>query len=210
MNPSLRGLIGLAITTGAASACATPPRHLFYLHGKIIEDQGPLGVSPVYGRYDYPAILAAFRRRGFEVVSEARPRGTDVHAYADKVVGQVRALLAQGVPPGRITVVGASKGAVIASLVSTRLRKKRVRYVMLANCNDWLIRAHDPRLTGEVMSIYETSDDIGQSCARVAHRSPDLARFREIALHTGFGHGIVYRPLEQWLAPAAAWAARGR
>ncbi len=203
------GLLLAACLMTAASPISTQPKHyLFYLHGRIIEDQGPQGVSPRFGRYDYPGILAAFRARGLEVVSEVRPSGTDPGAYADKMVEEIRALLAGGVAPSRITVVGASKGSVIASLVSTRLRNPQVRYVLLANCNPWLIRTHDPRLTGEVLSIYEQSDEMGRSCRPIAARSPQLKRFAEIRLRTGLGHGMVYRPIRAWVDPAAAWALR--
>ena len=210
---TLPGLVFAALllsgtATAAMPSAATHKHYLFYLHGKIIEDQGPHGVSPKFGRYDYPAILATLRARGLEVVSEVRPRDTDPGAYADRVVGEIRELLAHGVAPSRITVVGASKGSVIASLVSTRLRNPRVRYVLLANCNDWLIRTHDPRLTGEVLSIYETSDDLGGTCRPLAARSRRLRRFAEIRLTTGLGHGMVYRPIRAWVDPAAAWARR--
>lgn len=202
----------LALWLLASASAAAPPaqgkHYLFYLHGRIVEDQGPRGVSPRFGRYDYPGILAAFRSRGLEVVSEVRPSGTDTGAYADRLVGEIRALLARGVAPSRITVVGASKGAVIASLVSTRLRNPGVRYVLLANCNAWLIRTHDPHLTGELLSIYERSDDVGGTCRPLAARSPALRRFAEIRLNTGLGHGMVYRPIRAWVAPAAAWALR--
>lgn len=191
-----------------AAPAAASPRYLFYLHGRIVEEQGPQGVSPQFGRYDYPGILAAFRQRGFTVMSEVRPRDADPGAYADKVIAEVRALIARGVDASHITIVGASKGGVITALVSTRLANPRVRYVMLANCNPGLIRTRDPRLTGEVLSIYEQSDDIGGTCRPLAKRSPALRRFREVRLTTGLGHGMVYRPLAQWVAPAAAWASR--
>src|SRR5688572_16409799 len=123
--------IAAALLLGASTGTPPPkqPHYLFYLHGRIVEDQGPAGVSPKFGRYDYPGILAAFRARGLRVVSEVRPSGTDPSAYADKIAGQVRALLARGIPASHVTIVGASKGAVIASLVSTRLREPRLRYV---------------------------------------------------------------------------------
>ena len=89
------------------------------------------------------------------MISEIRPRETDPSAYANRVVADVRRQIASGVPSSHITVIGASKGAVIASLVSSRLQDRGVRYVLLANCNDWLIRAHDPHLSGDVLSIYE-------------------------------------------------------
>lgn len=199
----------LSILPASALQSAPPTaRYLFYLHGAIVEDQGPRGVSPRFGAYDYPGIIAAFRRAGLIVESEVRPRGTDVNAYADKVARQVRAMLARGVAPSHITIVGASKGAVITALVSTRLRQPHVRYVMLANCNDWLIRTHHPRLTGELLSIYEASDQTGGSCDKLAARSPELSRYREVRLTTGLGHGMVYRPLREWMVPAVSWAKR--
>jgi hypothetical protein len=198
----------LGCTTVAHRAAAPEPRYLFYLHGAIVEEQGPQGVSPRFGPYDYPGILAAFRERGFTVISEARPKGTNAVAYAGTLAGEVQALLTRGVDPSRITVVGASKGAVIAALASARLGNPRLRYVLLANCNPWLIRTYDPRLTGEVLSIYEASDDIGKSCDEVVRRSPGIARYHEVRLETGLGHGMVYRPLAEWVVPAAEWASR--
>jgi len=73
--------------------------YLIYLHGRIIEEEGVRPTSPQFGVYEYEKILADFAKRGFVVISEPRPRNTDVGAYADKVVGQVRTLLRAGVPP---------------------------------------------------------------------------------------------------------------
>ena len=200
----------------ALAGCSTPsersdgtqPHYFYYLHGRIVEEQGPRGVSPVHGAYDYPGIIAALEAEGLEVVSEVRARDTDVSAYADRLVADIRRRLEGGIAPSRITVAGASKGSVIAALVSTRLGVDGVRYVLLANCNDWLIRTHDPRLSGDVLSIYETSDDIGGTCVPLIERSSRVRRFEEVRLETGLGHGIVYRPLQQWVAPAVRWAKR--
>jgi hypothetical protein len=204
------GLALAACSTGDDDSQDSGKPYLFYLHGQIIEDQGPEGVSPVHGPYDYHGIIEAFRERGFEVHSEVRPHGTDPSAYADKVVGQVRELLVQGVDPSRISVVGASKGAVIAMLVSSRLGEGKVRYVLLANCNDWVIRTFDPHLTGHVLSIYEASDDTGGSCGPLAARSPRLEAYKELRVDTGLGHGLVYRPLDLWVDPATRWSSSAR
>jgi hypothetical protein len=203
-------LIALSLSACATAISAPPenPRYLYYLHGKIIEDLGPEGVSLRFGRYDYTGIIRAFERAGLSVVSEVRPKDTDVSSYAEKVVADVRSKLAAGVPASNITIVGASKGSVIAMLVSSRLRNDEVRYVFLANCNDWMERTFAPRFTGEVLSIYEASDEIGQSCRPIAQRSPALKRFEEMRLETGLGHGVVYRPLTDWIDPAAGWAKR--
>lgn len=203
-------LLALAFPlTGCAAA--DPPRaegsrYLYYLHGKIIEDLGPAGVSPRFGAYDYPGIVRAFERGGFTVISEVRPKDTDPSTYADKIVGDVRNRLAAGIPAANITIVGASKGSVIAMLASTRLQVDGIHYIFLANCNDWMERTFAPRFTGHVLSIYEASDDIGQSCRLIAERSPAIKRFEEIRLETRLGHGFVYRPLPEWVGPAMVWA----
>ena len=93
--------------------------HLFYLHGKIIEDQGLPAVSDEYGEYQYIEILETFSEYGFTVISEVRPRDTDSFTYAEHVIAQINDLLAADVPAEHITVVGASKGAGIALLVSS-------------------------------------------------------------------------------------------
>lgn len=210
MTHALRWQAALTIAAFAAPAPAAsaPPQYIYYLHGRIVEDSGPRGISPRYGAYDYPGILAALAGRGATVISEQRPRNTDPAAYADKIAAQVRARIAAGVPAARITVIGASKGSVIAALVSTRLQLADVRYVLIANCNDWLIRTHHPRLSGAILSIYEASDDVGGTCRPLVARSPTVQRFREVRLATGLGHGIVYRPLAAWVKPTLDWATR--
>lgn len=137
---TLVALLRSAVTLGLA-ACATTrmpaesPRYLYYRHGKIIEDLGPSGVSPRFGAYDYPGIIRAFESAGLTVVSEVPPKDTDPPRYADKIVAEITSRLAAGVAPENITIVGASKGSVIAMLISSRLRVDNVRYVFLANCN---------------------------------------------------------------------------
>jgi hypothetical protein len=76
---------------------------VLYLHGRILEEQGPQAVSPDFGRYEYDAVLRALADRGFTVIGQVRPRGTGPE-YAHQVVAQVRRLLEAGVPPGNVTV----------------------------------------------------------------------------------------------------------
>ncbi|MFN2198924.1 MAG: alpha/beta hydrolase, partial [Anaerolineales bacterium] len=80
-------------------------RYLFYLHGKIIEDQGIPAVSPDFGEYEYGAILQELRDYEFVVISEQRPKDTDGVSYAGRVVAQITSLLATGVPAENITVI---------------------------------------------------------------------------------------------------------
>jgi len=85
--------------------------YLFYLHGRLIENQGIRPTDPRYGVYEYEEILNTLAARGFTVISEARGKDTDVNQYAAKVVQQIKTLIKAGVPPQHITVLGASKGS---------------------------------------------------------------------------------------------------
>jgi hypothetical protein len=200
--------VALTLIVQPASAQIQPDptaHYLFYLHGRIVEEQGAGARHPEFGAYEYGAIIRTFKDSGFVVVSEMRRPNTDVSSYADSVAGQVRRLIAGGVPGSHITVVGASKGAGLAMLVSDRLTQS-IRYVMLAGCSENVPGNRAPKLHGDVLSIYEESDSLGRSCGRIFARSPDLATSGEIRLQTGLKHGFIYRPLAAWLGPAMAWA----
>ena len=112
-----------------------------------------------------------------------------------------------GVSAGHIGVIGASKGAVIAMLVSTQVAIP-VRYVLMANCNEFVFKTFSLSLHGHVLSIFEASDELGKTCEPLFERSPELGERREIRLSTGLRHGFLFRPLEAWMEPAVAWAAR--
>ena len=181
--------------------------HVIYVHAKAVEEGGRRPSTP-YGVYEYDAILDAFRREGFIVTSEQRPRGADVTVYAHRVEKEVRTLLRAGVPPSRITVVGASKGAVIAMMASTYLQEPNVRYVLLGDCNDWVMKNLDVRLSGRVLSIYEESDEYGTTCKPFFDRAGKLTETKEIALHLGIQHAFLYTPRPEWLRPAVDWVRR--
>jgi hypothetical protein len=180
-------------------------QYLFYLHGRIVEDQGADAVSPEFGRYEYRAILRELARSGHVVISDVRARDTDPKDYAALTAAEVRRLLAAGVPSGHVTVIGASKGSVIAMLVSTQVIEP-VRYVVLANCNDYTLSTFSLNLHGDVLSIYEASDPTGQTCRPLFERSAKLGERKEIRLETGLKHGFLFKPLEVWIGPALAWA----
>ncbi|MCG8603793.1 alpha/beta hydrolase [bacterium] len=180
--------------------------YLFYLHGRIIEEQGVRPVSERYGVYEYQQILETFKSRGFTVISEARAKGTGVKQYATKVVEQIRRLLEATVPPHKITVVGASKGGVIAMLASSFLKNKAVNFVLMCNCNDYVLENYAVDLHGNVLSIYDAADEIGQSCDKFFKSAGGLNKYEEIELRTGLGHGILYRPMGEWVDAVVRWA----
>ncbi len=180
-------------------------RYLFYLHGQIVEDQGPRPEHPQLGIYEYQAIRDTLAALGFSVISEARPAGTDVWTYARKVRGQVEQLLAGGVPPERITVAGHSKGGAIAILTSSLLQNDRINYVFLACCGDWMIANPRIDLRGRILSIYDVGDTFAFPCQRAFQHTDHPLDAREIQIDTGWGHGAFYRPMAEWLEPMVAW-----
>jgi hypothetical protein len=186
-------------------------QYMFYLHGKIIEDQGIPAISPDYGEYEYGAILEALSGYGFVVISEPRPMNTDSLEYARKVIEQVTALLEAGVPANNITVVGASKGAGIAIFVSHYLENPNVNYVILAICApdtvEQLIQ-DQISLYGNVLSIYDSTDELAGSCQGLFSFSEGkgISRHEELILNVGTGHGILYKPLDEWITPTIEWA----
>ena len=50
--------------------------YIFYLHGGIVQAQGPNAISEYYGPYKYQDILEAFKDQGYDVISEVRQKGT--------------------------------------------------------------------------------------------------------------------------------------
>ena len=186
-------------------------QYMFYLHGKIIEDQGIPAISPDYGEYEYREILESLSGYGFVVISEPRPVNTDSLEYAKRVIEQVTDLLDAGVPAHNITVVGASKGAGIAILVSHYLENTNVNYILLAICApdtvEQLIQ-DQISLYGNVLSIYDYADGLAGSCQELFSFSEGkgISRHDELILNVGTGHGILYKPLDEWIIPTIEWA----
>jgi hypothetical protein len=184
---------------------------LFYLHGKIIEDQGIPAISPIYGKYEYLAILERLSSYGYKVISEPRPINADVEEYARITVRQVSALLEAGVPVNNITVVGASKGAYIVMLVSHILANESANFVLLAICHPEVVTnfiQDQNALSGNILSIYDLSDEYAGSCQELFSFSEGrgITRSEEIILDIGTGHGLLYSPLDEWVFPTVQWA----
>lgn len=184
-------------------------RYLIYLHGAIIETEGIRPTHPRFGVYEYEKILETFAERGFVVISQARPAGTDGMVYASKVVEQVRTLLAAGVPPDHVTVVGFSKGGGIAIAASSMLADDDVNFVFMAACNPWLDDHPEIVARGRLLSLREASDELMGPCDGLFARSPSPHDQREIVLYLGGGHGAFYRPRPEWVDPVVEWAESG-
>jgi len=181
-------------------------RYLFYMHGRIVEIKGIRPTSARYGVYEYEKIVETLANKGFIVISEARKQGTNARQYARKVVAQVNRLIQAGVPPSHITVVGASKGSLIAMQVSTILRNKEVNFVFMAGCIDMVLYKYDIDFCGNILSIYDEKDEIAGTCEKFFKNSTGINKYKELKLKVGTGHGILYKPLKEWIDPVVQWA----
>jgi pimeloyl-ACP methyl ester carboxylesterase len=213
VRASIVVVVLLAAWAGSVAGDAARPRHLIYLHGRIVQDQqSKRPRHPQFGYYELDKILDAFRSRSFVVSGEIRPRTASVSDSADRVVAQVRKLLESGVPAGDVTVVGASMGAEIALLASARLQNPEVRFAILGACLsesvNGVVAEEGNGPSGRLLTIREASDDFTGTCPGW-EQDPALAPtlvVREIVIHTGLHHGFLYRPLPEWLSPVVEWA----
>jgi hypothetical protein len=181
-------------------------RYVIYSHGMIVEGDDPKPISPKYGQYDFPAIKQAlFNGGGFNLIAYQRPKSLD-DTYADTLKSWVRRLLDAGVKPSRITLVGFSRGAGLTAFASRDLASVGINTALLAICEDGDVsQASGLILGGNLLSMYETSDELGP-CGKLAARS-HLKSFKEVAISTGKKHGAFFQPLPQWLLPLKAWIA---
>ncbi len=184
-------------------------KHVFYLHGMIIEVQGVNAVSDVFGPYKYGSIVDSLYAAGYQVHSEVRTVKTDFNAFCQKVSQEIDQLILDGVSPRAITVIGASKGALMAMQISD-LNTHTVNYVLLAANSDNTEQSFDWELHGHILGIYEESDTVaGKDYFYWINRSPEAKEFEQLEINTGLGHGFLYRPIKEWLGPAKAWIERG-
>jgi len=199
-----RSCVIALVLLAACAATPRPERHLIYLHGRIVQDQqSRRPVHERHGPYELDAIAEALRKRGFTVHAELRAKETTVDEGANAVVRQVRELIASGVVPDRITVVGASMGASIAMRASARLQHPDVRFVALAPCfsraAEAIFKESGAYPSRRMLVIREESDIPSSEC-------PKTDRAKELVLNTGLAHGFIYRPLPEWVEPVVKWA----
>ena len=147
------------------------------------------------------------------VISEQRSKDTDGIAYAGRVAEQVTALLEAGVPAKNITVVGASKGAGITIYVSHFLENEDLNFVLIATCAPETVAdliQNQVTLNGNVLSIYDSSDELAGTCQDLFTFSEGkgINRSDEMILNVGTGHGILYKPLDEWIIPVVQWAGK--
>ncbi|MBD1581117.1 alpha/beta hydrolase [Pseudoalteromonas sp. S16_S37] len=210
---SLFGAIVSFYTSAATILDAIPEsvaandKFVFYSHGYIVEGDNPKPVETKngWGEYDFPAVKQALADDSYTLIAHHRAKNTDPFDYAYELNRQVRTLVAKGVKPEHITLVGFSRGAFITGLASDKLSDLAVNTVILAGCGRLIWKKHtDIKVYGHVLSIYEKSDKSG-SCADLDKKSTQTRSFEEIEINTGLSHGAFYRPVKVWVEPVKAW-----
>lgn len=200
-------LHGQTIKRFNASTTDTPQKFLFYLHGAIVQEQGINAFSEDFGRYEYVAILDTLKKYGYEVISEARPKGTEIIEYAKKVSNQIDSLMRRGVSPKNIIIVGASQGAYITVEVAYMQKNDKIQYAIMGLCNEYNLKffaKYKEALCGNWLSIYESSDQ-KRSCQQLLGSVRCKTGFKEVELHLGNGHGFIYKPHKEWVHPLITW-----
>lgn len=179
--------------------------HIFYIHGRIIEQQGKNAFSEAFGRYELDSIISALKFDKSIVHYEVRKENVEPKEYAIKISKQVDSLIQSGTTPTNITVIGASKGAIIASNVSS-FNLNPINYVFLAGNNEYQEMNNNWKFHGQVLCIYDLSDSIaGKNYDYWKSNENFTTKFEQLELKTNRGHGFLYKPLDAWVIPTKKW-----
>jgi len=179
-------------------------KYVFYSHGLIVEGDNSTPISPKWGKYEFPKVKEALSDEGYNLIAYHRPENTNPLEYAEKLAGDVHALMEQGVSPENITLLGFSRGGEITILASNNLKHKKIRVVLLASCPVFMKDRTDYEVYGNIYSVFETSDMVG-SCQFLIDQSQNVDSFNEIAISTGEEHGAFFRPMSEWVIPVKTW-----
>lgn len=195
----------LMLLIGCSTNVQNQKKYIYYLHGRIIEIQGKNAVSDEFGQYEFDNIVSALKVDNSEVIAEIRKENVDYLVYANKISKQIDSLLHTGVAPRNITIVGASKGAIIASNISN-INSNPINYVFLAGNNDYQEAHNDWKFHGQVLCFYDDSDSIaGKSYDYWKHRPNYTTKFEQVKIKKHLGHGFLYKPYDDWIEPTKKW-----
>ena len=81
-----------------------------------------------------------------------------------------------------------------------------MNFVLLGSCSTedlefW--KQNQSYYYGNILAIYDSTDEMAGSCNELFtfSKGKGIARYDEIVLHIGTGHGILYQPLDEWMIP---------
>lgn len=204
----LKALI-ILITSLTIFSCNTnlqnQKKYVYYLHGRIIEIQGKNAVSDEFGKYEFDNIVEALKVENSEVIAEIRKENVGHLEYANKVSKQIDSLINLGTNPKNITVIGASKGAIIASNISN-INSNPINYVLMAGNNDYQEDHNDWKFHGQILCLYDDSDSIAGKNYDYWKNKPNFTtKFEQIKVDKKLGHGFLYKPYKEWVDPTKKW-----
>ncbi|AFU69886.1 hypothetical protein P700755_003236 [Psychroflexus torquis ATCC 700755] len=185
-------------------------RYIFFLHNRFLEEHELNELHPKFGRTEYNEMIAKFKKNGFKVFSEKRNGNVNAREYAKGIVIQIDSLIESGTQSNNITIVGTSKGGYIAQYVSTLARNPDLNFVFIGSFRiSDLVNNPEINYCGNILTIYEKSDPFGVSALdRKKSSTCKIKHFEEIELHTGMGHGFLFKALKEWIEPTIHWANR--
>ena len=190
---------------GCRSNIQNQTKYIYYLHGRIIEIQGKNAISEEFGKYEFDKIINALKVENSIVTAEIRNENVDYLKYANKISTEIDSLIDSGIKPKNITIIGASKGAIIASNISN-ININPINYVLLAGNNDYQEENNDWKFHGQVLCFYDDSDNIAGKNYDFWKNKPNFTnKFEQIRIDKSLGHGFLYKPYKEWIEPTKRW-----
>lgn len=214
-----------AVLNGPPGTPDPDAQYLFFLHGLFPEMRGPDAYHPPFqSNYETTALAQAFSNSGWTVITEIRKQGTVIDEYGALVARQIKYLIAGGVSPSKIAVVGHSKGGAITLSAAGQTEVQGISYVVLAGCAlpkttklanetprpDYLklIEKYARGAKGRMLSLYDVEDGDFQTCREYADAAKDL-KFEErvvnLGMARGLGHAAFYSPDPRWMTTVLNW-----
>lgn len=202
-SPLRRALIALA---GLSLAAALPAMA-----------QSPVNKDATYLIYlpstspsvDQASMVNAFGEMGFTVHSMAFA-GESQPEYARRIAKHVRSLIAEGVAPEAITVLGAGSGSPIAALTSAATGHRRVNYALLGECDRSLKDNYQFRMSGRVIGIRADSDSGSGSCRPLWQDAPKVSQRQDLVVNSPLTDTFFDAPRKEWLQALSDWSLGGR
>lgn len=193
-------------------------KYIIYIHGSGIDTGNEWETD------NFHWVVKALADRGFTVIGEKRIRGMvsripeDLEAYAQKMTKSIEKLIAAGIPPTNITVVGYSRGGVISIITSGLVARSDISFVLNAGCLSdtgrakqyapMFVQKYASKMNGRFLSIIDSEDPDASSCSRYFDKAAQPIEHKEIVLKTGKKHETFGKPADEWIQPLVDFANR--
>ncbi len=197
-------VIWMCLAMSTAASARTDRDLVIYLHNAWYEKHKDGTPHPKFGVYHLRDIHKALGK-GVDFRAPEREADADPTEAAKDLVALIRTELAAGRKPSAVKVIGASKGGVIGMLASTMLAEPDVRWVIIGGCSPGPLKSFAPKLTGQILSIYEASDTVAGPCPDKKALLAATTRFMQIRVETGLDHGFLFSADTAWVTPATDW-----